>query len=79
MGYALDRFHRRNLRTPTLRELRAGLDEFPSYATIKRLYGSAGNMLRRHGYRVRRPGAQPGRPCLLARDERGLFVASAKR
>ena len=74
VGYALDRFHRRHLRTPTLRELRAGVEDMPSFATIKRLYGNAGNMLRYHGYRVRSAGAQPGRPCTHARDERGWFL-----
>jgi hypothetical protein len=74
VGYALDRFHRRNLRTPTLRELRRGVDDLPSYATIRRMYGSAGAMFRRYGYAVRKPGAQAGRACALARDERGLFL-----
>jgi hypothetical protein len=78
VAYALERYHCRHLRTPTLRELRAGLDELPSYATIRRLYGSAGNMFRVHGYRVRRPGAQPGRACSLERDARGLFVAKQR-
>jgi hypothetical protein len=74
VAYALDRFHRRNLRTPTVRELRAGVDDLPSYATIRRLYGSVGTMLERHGYRVRPPGAQPGRACELERDAKGLFL-----
>jgi hypothetical protein len=72
--YALDRFHRRHLRTPTLRELRRGVDDLPSYATIRRLYGNAGSMFRRFGYSVRTPGAQVGRVCALARDERGWFL-----
>lgn len=44
VAYTLDRFHARHLRTPTLRELRAGLDEMPSYATIKRMYGNTSAM-----------------------------------
>jgi hypothetical protein len=59
VGYALDRFHRERLRTPTVRELRSGLDDLPSYATVCILYGSAGGMLRYHGYRVR-PRGRPG-------------------
>lgn len=74
VAYGLDRFHRKHLRTPTVKELQLGVDDLPSYATIRRRYGSVGKMLRRHGYRVRRPGAQPGRACCLGRDERGLFV-----
>jgi hypothetical protein len=38
------------------------------------MYGSAGAMFRRYGYAVRKPGAQAGRACALARDERGLFL-----
>jgi hypothetical protein len=72
--YALDRFHRANLRTPTLLELKAGVADLPSYATIRRRYGSAGAMLRFHGYRARSPGGQSGRPCTLARDRRGRFL-----
>src|SRR3954471_8534051 len=74
VAYALDRFHRRHLRTPTLRELRAGIDDLPSLATIKRRYGSLGGMLAYHGYRVRPPGGQPGRACTLRRDAAGLFL-----
>jgi hypothetical protein len=62
------------LRTPTLQELRAGIDDLPSYATVRRLYGTAGNMLHRYGYAVRLPGGQRGRRCDLERDERGLFL-----
>jgi hypothetical protein len=75
IGYALDRFHRRYLRTPTLVELRGGIEDMPSYATIRRRYGSAGAMLRAHGYRVRDRGGQPGRAFLPARDATGRFVA----
>jgi hypothetical protein len=74
ISYALDRFHRRHLRTPTLAELRAGVDDLPSYATIRRRYGSAGAMLRAHGYRVRSPGGQPGRTFVPPRDQRGRFA-----
>lgn len=74
VAYGLDRFHRQHLRTPTVSELRAGIDDLPSYATVRRLYGSAGRMFRRHGYRVRKVGAQPGRPCDLEKDERGRFL-----
>lgn len=72
--YALERFHRRHLRTPTLREVRAGIDDLPSYATIRRRYGSYGAMLRTHGYLVRPRGGQHGRTCNLLRDEHGLFL-----
>jgi hypothetical protein len=75
IAYALDRFHRQHLRTPTLRELRDGLPDLPSHGTIKRFYGSHGNMLLYHGYTVRSPGAQPGRSCTLKRGERGRFLA----
>ena len=75
VGYGLDVFHRRNLRTPTVRELRAGVEGLPSHATIRRLYGNASTMLRAHGYRVRRHGGQPGHPCWARlRDERGMFL-----
>lgn len=76
VGYALDRFHRRNLRTPTVWELRAGIPGLPSHATVRRLYGNASGMLAAHGYRVRKPGGQPGHACWATRrDERGLFVS----
>jgi len=75
VGYALDVFHRRHLRTPTVLELRRGVDGLPSHATIRRMYGCAGRMYRAHGYRVRAPGGQPGRRSTLARDERGRFLA----
>lgn len=74
VAYALDRFHRQHLRTPTAQEFRAGLDDLPSLATIRRLYGNIGNMLRHHGYRVRSRGGQPGRLCGLERDAKGLFL-----
>src|SRR5579872_2655686 len=56
VAYALDRFHRRHLRTPTQREIGQGVEELPSLSTIKRLYGTTGQMLRYHGYRVRPRG-----------------------
>jgi len=75
VAYGLDLYHRRHLRTPTVRELRAGVDGLPSHATIRRLYGNASTMLRVHGYRVRRHGGQPGHPCWAQlRDERGMFL-----
>ena len=75
VAYGLDLFHRRNLRTPTVRELRAGVEGLPSHATIRRLYGNVSTMLRTHGYRVRRHGGQPGHPCWSHnRDERGMFL-----
>jgi hypothetical protein len=77
VAYGLDLFHRRHMRTPTVRELREGVENLPSHATIRRLYGNVGNMLRHHGYRARRPGAQPGHPCLLPRDARGRLVSRA--
>jgi hypothetical protein len=75
VGYALDRFHRLHLRTPTQREIRDGAYDLPSYSTIRRLYGSTGRMLAFHGYRVRRRGAQPDHPCGLPKDERGWFMS----
>jgi hypothetical protein len=78
VGYALDLFHRRNLRTPTVRELRAGVPGLPSHATIRRLYGNASSMFLAHGYLVRPRGGQPGHTCwATVRDERGLFVSRA--
>jgi hypothetical protein len=75
VGYALDVFHRRHLRTPTVRELRAGVEGLPSHSTIRRLYGNASTMLQAHGYRVRRHGGQPGHPCWAqVRDARGMFL-----
>jgi hypothetical protein len=75
VGYALDRFHCRHLRTPTLRELKAGIGDLPSYATIKRMYGTSSRMLSRHGYRTRRPGGQPGAaPSVKRRDPKGRFL-----
>ena len=79
VGYALDLFHRRHMRTPTVQELRRGIDGLPSHATIRRMYGCVGVMYRTHGYRVRPPGGQPGRKSGLARDERGRFLPSAAR
>lgn len=75
VGYALDVFHRRNLRTPTVRELREGVPGLPSHATIRRLYGNASTMLAAHGFRVRPPGAQPGHRCRATRSESGRFVS----
>jgi hypothetical protein len=76
VGYALDRFHRRNLRTPTVTELRAGVPGLPSHSTVRRLYGNASGMLRAHGYAVRKAGGQPGHACWgMLRDDRGLFVS----
>ena len=76
VGYALDVYHRRHLRTPTVRELRAGVPGLPSHSTIRRLYGNVSTMLRAHGYRVRPHGGQPGHACWATlRDERGLFVS----
>jgi hypothetical protein len=77
IAYALDRFHRRHLRTPTIDELRRGVADMPSYATIRRRYGSAGAMLRAHGYRVRQRGGQPGRQFVPERDTTGRFVTRA--
>lgn len=71
VGYALDRYHRRHLRIPTVREVRLGIDELPSYATVCKMYGSFGRMLRHHGYRVRARGRSPAnqrsRPVLVPR------------
>ena len=76
VAYALNRFHRVHLRTPTLRELKAGVDGLPSHATIKRMYGTASAMYVRHGFRVRRAGAQHGaRPAVRSRDDAGRFLA----
>lgn len=75
VAYALDRFHKRNLRTPTVRELRAGAPGLPSHSTIRRHYGSASAMLKAHGYAVRSRGGQPGHACWVLRDDRGLFVS----
>jgi hypothetical protein len=74
VAYGLDRFHRRHLRTPTQRELRAGIDDLPSYATMQRMYGSFGRMLAAHGYAVRPLGGRTGVACRLARDARGRFL-----
>jgi hypothetical protein len=77
VGYGLDLYHRRHLRTPTVRELRAGIDGLPSHATIRRLYGNASTMFSYHGYRVRARGGQPGHPCWTrARDPRGCFATA---
>ena len=66
-----------NLRTPTVRELRAGVDGLPSFATIVRLYGTTSSMFLRHGYQPRRHGAQ-GRSArnhlLMERDAYGRFA-----
>jgi hypothetical protein len=78
VDYALNRFHRLHLRTPTLAELRNGIDEMPSYATIRRRYGNAAKMFRRHGYRVRSRGGQVGRLFVPARDTRGRFLSERR-
>jgi hypothetical protein len=75
VGYALDRYHRRHLRVPTVRELRAGIDELPSHATIRRMYGCVSAMYQRHGYRTRKRGGQPGRRTNLPRDVAGRFLS----
>jgi len=74
IAYGLDRFHRLHLRTPTQREVRAGVADLPSYATIQRMYGSFGRMLRAHGYLVRPRGGSNGRELRLPRDQRGRFL-----
>jgi len=74
VAYALDRYHSRHLRTPTVRELRAGVAELPSHATIRRMYGCASHMYEEHGYRVRQRGGQPGRRTTLDRDSFGRFL-----
>jgi hypothetical protein len=61
VGYGLDLFHRRHLRTPTFRELREGVGDLPSLDTIWRMYGSTSAMYDQHGYKARGRGAQPGR------------------
>ncbi len=76
VAYALDLYHRRHLRIPTVRELRAGIDDLPSHATIRRMYGCASAMYQRHGYRPRRRGGQPGRSTNLPRDGAGRFLRS---
>jgi hypothetical protein len=74
VAYALDVFHRRHLRTPTVQELRRGVEGLPSHATIRRMYGCAGRMYDAHGYRVRAAGGQPGHRTTLQRDARGRFL-----
>ncbi|SRR5215831_10338507 len=78
VAYALDRYHRRNLRTPTVRELRNGVEGLPSHATIRRMYGSVSRMYQSHGYSVRSRGGQPGRRTTLERDALGRFVSKHK-
>jgi hypothetical protein len=56
VGCALDRYHQCHLRVRSVLEVRGGIDDFPSYATVWKMYGSFGDMLRRHGYRVRSRG-----------------------
>ena len=51
VDYALNRFHRRHLRIPTVRELRAGVEGLPSHSTIRKMYGCPSRMYERHGYR----------------------------
>ena len=75
VAYALDRYHRRYLRIPTVRELRAGIDGLPSHATIRRMYGCVSVMYRTHGYKVRSRGGQPGRTTTAHRDTRGRFAS----
>jgi hypothetical protein len=76
VAYGLDRFHRANLRTPTQREIRTGVDDLPSYPTVQRMYGTFGNMLRAHGYRVRpRGGSRAGR-LMPDRDRSGRFLSA---
>lgn len=74
VAYALDRFHRHHLRTPTLAELRVGIPDMPSFATIRRHYGSTTAMFLSHGYRARRRGAQPGNQRAMRRDADGRFL-----
>jgi hypothetical protein len=78
VAYALDRYHRRHLRMPTVREIRAGVEGLPSHATIRRRYGCVTRMYEHHGYRARARGGQPGRRTNLARDERGRFLPSVR-
>jgi hypothetical protein len=74
VGYALDLYHRRNLRVPTVRELRAGIEGLPSHSTIRRMYGCVSVMYQWHGYKARKRGAQPGRRTTLQRDVAGRFL-----
>jgi hypothetical protein len=74
IGYGLDRFHRQHLRAPTQREVRAGIPDLPSYATIQRIYGSFGGMLASHGFLVRPRGGSRGRDLQLNRDHQGRFL-----
>jgi hypothetical protein len=74
IAYALDRYHRRHLRTPTTFELRQGIEGLPSYPTIRRIYGSVGRMYHMHGYCVRKAGGQPGRSVSMKRDAAGRFL-----
>jgi hypothetical protein len=77
VAYALDLYHRRHLRTPTVRELKEGVEGLPSHATIVRMYGNVTTMFRRHGYKTRERGGQPGHPCWTElRNDRGHFIAA---
>ncbi|HVC86267.1 MAG TPA: hypothetical protein VNC40_02455 [Gaiellaceae bacterium] len=78
VDYALDWYHRRHLRVPTVRELRAGVDGLPSHATIRRMYGCASHMYEEHGYRARKRGGQPGRATTLPRDPCGRFLPRSR-
>lgn len=78
VAYALNAFHRRHLRTPTVDEIRRGIDQLPSHATVRRMYGGVGLMYRRHGYLVRSRGGQPGRNVPMVRDALGRFVPASR-
>src|SRR5436853_7872594 len=59
VAYALDRYHRRHLRMPTVREIRAGVEGLPSHAIIRRRYCCGTRLSETPGTRVRPPGSPP--------------------
>jgi Homing endonuclease associated repeat len=54
--YAIDLWHRRNLRTPTVNEWVQAGEDHPCFVTVKRVFGSWNEAMRAGGFRPRPRG-----------------------
>jgi hypothetical protein len=73
--YAIDLWHRRHLRTPTVAEWEQAGENHPCRATVQRVFGSWSAAMRAAGFRPRRRG-QPLDPWTRLRcPETGWWLA----